>query len=442
MRHNEVVQKLQSNFSTTKNLKESGIPWLGKIPEHWNTCRLDNVTSFINGYAFDSSEFCFDKPISVIRISDIHENGIDYKHCLKVEEKDELKHFAVKFGDILLALSGSIGKMCVYTSHEKAYINQRIAIIRSENSLVKYFLLSKGFGDYLFLVCSGTAQLNISTKDLGNFRIPLPPLQEQKAIADFLDKKTHQIEEFIAKKQKLITLLEEKKQTLINQCVTQGLDSSISLKDSGVEWLGKIPTHWEVLQLKFLGKLRGGDGFPHEYQGKNNYEFPFYKVGDLQKSKDGFFMSETENTISEEIGNIIRAKPFPKNTIVWAKIGEALCLNRRRVLKHVSYIDNNMTGFVIKQNVDLRYAFYLLSSVDLSLFINPSVVPSISEGTQALIRVPLPPLEEQKAIAEYLDTQIAKIDLAISKIKSQINLIKEYKSTLISEAVCGRVGIT
>lgn len=424
MRHNEVVQKLQSNFSTTKNLKESRIPWLGKIPEHWNTCRLDNVTSFINGYAFDSSEFCFDKPISVIRISDIHENGIDYKHCLKVEEKDELKHFAVKFGDILLALSGSIGKMCVYTSHEKAYINQRIAIIRSENSLVKYFLLSKGFGDYLFLVCSGTAQLNISTKDLGNFRIPLPPLQEQKTIADFLDKKTHQIEDFITKKQKLITLLEEKKQTLINQCVTQGLDSSTSLKDSGVEWLGKIPTHWEARKLKYVVSLR------NKKEGESDFRIGLENI----ESKTGKFIQTNESVFDDEgigffEGDVLFGKLRPYLAKVFLADKNGICVSEFLVLR--------------SEKVFNRFLKFLMLSGTFIDIVNSSTygtkMPRANWEFIGNLKIPLPPLEEQKAIAEYLDTQIAKIDLAISKIKSQINLIKEYKSTLISEAVCGRV---
>lgn len=280
------------------------------------------------------------------------------------------------------------------------------------------------FGRYSYGLCSDMNTLRY--EDFQNISIPFPPLEEQKKIANFLDKKTRQIEEFIAKKQKLITLLEEKKQTLINQCVTQGLDPSTPLKDSGVEWLGKIPTHWEVRKLKYVVSLR------NKKEGENDFRIGLENI----ESKTGKFIQTNESVFDDEgigffEGDVLFGKLRPYLAKVFLADKNGICVSEFLVLR--------------SEKVFNRFLKFLMLS---GIFID--IVNSSTYGTKmpranwefiGNLKIPLPPLEEQKAIAEYLDTQIEKIDCVISKIKTQINLIKEYKTTLISEAVCGRVGI-
>ncbi|MBZ7944427.1 restriction endonuclease subunit S, partial [Campylobacter sp. RM13744] len=128
---------------------------------------------------------------------------------------------------------------------DKAYINQRVAIIRGNLRLVKYYFLTRGFSLLIDLACNGSAQPNISTKEIGEFKIPIPPLKEQEQIANFLDEKCEKIQNFIEKKEKLLSLLQEQKQALINETITKGLDKNVKFKNSGIEWLGEIPEHWE-----------------------------------------------------------------------------------------------------------------------------------------------------------------------------------------------------
>lgn len=415
------------------NVKESGIPWLGKIPKHWEMRRLASFGSFSKGGNISKGDLS-DSGNSVILYGDIYTKYEIKTSNLKSKVEKDLESLSTPIysGDILFAGSGEtkedIGKAIVYQGDEKAFAGGDIIIFRQveNNSLfLSYCLNSQYAKTFKAIESKGEIIVHIYASNLRDLKIPLPPLQEQKAIADFLDKKTHQIEEFITKKQKLITLLEEKKQTLINQCVTQGLDSSISLKDSEVEWLGKIPTHWEVRKLKYVVSLR------NKKEGESDFRIGLENI----ESKTGKFIQTNESVFDDEgigffEGDVLFGKLRPYLAKVFLADKNGICVSEFLVLR--------------SEKVFNRFLKFLMLSGTFIDVVNSSTygtkMPRANWEFIGNLKIPLPPLEEQKTIAEYLDTQIAKIDLAILKIKSQINLIKEYKSTLISEAVCGRVG--
>lgn len=441
MQHNEVVQKLQSNFSTTKNLKESGIPWLGKIPEHWEMTIIRSC--------FDESDVrCKLENYPLLSVTQeqgiVSQENITTKKDVSNDDKGNYK--IVPIGGIaynkMRMWQGAVG---LNEIQEGIVSPAYVVVIPKQHIFSKFALylfktpnMIEEFGKYSYGLCSDMNSLRY--EDFQNISIPLPPLEEQKAIADFLDKKTHQIEEFITKKQKLIALLEEKKQTLINQCVTQGLDSSTSLKDSGVEWLGKIPTHWEVKKLKYISKVVLGkmlcnekqEGYSHCYYLKSkNLQWLNVDISQVEK----MWFSEYEKSI-------YRVK---KDDLLVSEGGEVgkTCIWNDEIEE--CYIQNSVHKITMDSLNHPRFFLYVFF-VYGKKGVFESIVNRVSIAHLVLeklvnIDFAVPPLEEQKAIAEYLDTQIEKIDLAICKIKSQINLIKEYKITLISEAVCGRIGV-
>ena len=423
--------------------KESGIPWVGKIPEHWEILPLQAVFQ-------NRSENNSDKRISLI-LSLVKDLGIipyEEKGDIGNKSKDDLSQYKIaRENDIVLnkmnAVIGSIGISKYVGLVSPIYLV--LAIRNHELFSPLYFSRMfeiKALQESLSQYASGIMKIreSIDYLDFKKMHIPLPPLEEQKAIADFLDKKTHQIEEFITKKQKLITLLEEKKQTLINQCVTQGLDSPTSLKDSGVEWLGKIPTHWEVKKLKYISKVVLGkmlcnekqEGYSHCYYLKSkNLQWLNVDISQIEK----MWFSEYEKFI-------YRVK---KDDLLVSEGGEVgkTCIWNDEIEE--CYIQNSVHKITMDSLNHPRFFLYVFF-VYGKKGVFESIVNRVSIAHLVLeklvnIDFAVPPLEEQKAIAEYLDTQIEKIDLAICKIKSQINLIKEYKTTLISEAVCRRVGI-
>lgn len=201
-------------------------------------------------------------------------------------------------------------------------------------------------------------------------------------------------------------------------------------------WIGDLPKAWNVRRLKEVGRLFGGAGFPHEYQNVQGEELYFYKVGDLSLSENGKTLLASPHTISKETARVLRATIVPKSAIVYAKIGAALLLNRRRMTTEACCIDNNMTAYVTEaKKVIPEWAFYWLSTIDFGEHVNLGAVPSFSEGYQSVLPIPVPPVEEQKVIARFLDFKTAQIDALIAKKKVLLDKLVEKRTALISHAV-------
>ncbi|EAI8564218.1 restriction endonuclease subunit S [Campylobacter upsaliensis] len=452
----------QSPYESSEiSYKPSGIKWLGEIPKHWEICKLNKVSYFINGYAFESSHFDYSFSIPVIRIGDIQNDKIIYHTCLMTKEQENLKNFMIYRGDIVIALSGATtGKFAVCNSNKKAYINQRVAIIRSDIKILKYYLSTFGFVNYIDMLCNGSAQPNISTKEVGNFKIPLPPLQEQKEIAEFLDSKCEKIQNYIEKKQKLITLLQEKKQALINEAVcgrvachtersevstmesrffanAQNDKGNISYKDSGIEYLGLIPHHWEVVKVKYIATTNIGLVYdPSEIATNENVGYPVLRANNIQNGKIDY-----KDVI------YVAKKIDDKQLTISGDLLMCVRNGSENLLGKTAKIENNNFSFgaftaIIRSDLN-NYLYWIFQTEmlkkSISSFIVSIGIGQISQDDIKNFKIPLPPLQEQKEIAAFLDSKVAQIDSVIEKTKKQIELIKEYKNTLINEAVCGRI---
>ena len=294
-----------------------------------------------------------------------------------------------------------------------------------------------------YVVCSkgvGTIQRNLYWPHLKRVLTLVPPLLEQAAIVRYVGHVDQRIRRYVAAKRKLIALLEEEKQAVINQAVTRGLDPKVRLKDSGVPWLGGVPKHWEVPRLKDVGYLKSGAGFPHSHQGNLSAEFPFFKVGDMAVSGNERRMQAWKHTVSSDTANILGAHVFLPNTIVFAKVGAALLLNRRRVLTRPSCIDNNMMGFLPRGH-STEWMCHWLSTVDFRMVVNPGAVPSVNEGQLEVLPVLVPPLSEQAAIVEYLEKATTDFNAAIARARRQIELLQEYRTRLIADVVTGKLDV-
>ena len=218
--------------------------------------------------------------------------------------------------------------------------------------------------------------------------------------------------------------------------VGKGAKPYRTYRPSGVKWLGEVPEHWGVRRLKDVGVLIAGAAFPEALQGLEGEELPFFKVADLDKSRDGRWLEDPEHTISREAAAEIRARVIPQRSVVYAKIGAALLLNRRRVNSRPACIDNNMSAYVPdRDQITTHWALYTLSLLDFGEHVNPGAVPSLSEGDQAILPLPIPPLDEQRAIADYLDRKTERIDSLAAKMRLFIERLREYRTALITRTV-------
>ena len=203
---------------------------------------------------------------------------------------------------------------------------------------------------------------------------------------------------------------------------------------SGIEWLGDIPESWKPLPFKRLGRFRAGSGFPDAKQGFVDEEIPFYKVSDMNLEGNEIFMSRHNNSVSRKTAHALRAFIFPPGTIIFAKVGAALLLNKRRILASEACVDNNTMGFM-REGCDLKWAYYWMCNLDLANLANPGAVPSVNEGQICETPVALPPPDDQCAIGRFLDRETERIDALIEKKERQIELLEEKRAALISHAV-------
>ncbi|EOX1264701.1 restriction endonuclease subunit S [Campylobacter upsaliensis] len=270
-----------------------------------------------------------------------------------------------------------------------------------------------------------------------NIKIPLPPLQEQKEIAEFLDKKCEKIQNYINKKQKLITLLQEKKQALINEAVTKGLNPNIEFKNSGIEYLGLIPHHWEAVKVKYVATTNIGLVYdPSEITTNENIGYPVLRANNIQNGKIDY-----KDVI------YVAKKIDDKQLAISGDLLMCVRNGSENLLGKTAKIENNNFSFgaftaIIRSDFN-NYLYWIFQTEmlkkSISSFIVSIGIGQISQDDIKNFKIPLPPLQEQKEIAEFLDKKCEKINSAIEKTKKQIELVREYKNTLINEAVCGRI---
>lgn len=412
--------------------KDSGIQWIGQIPEGWNVGRLKDISVFINGYAFNSNTFSKEYGKRVIRIGDIG-STIDYVNCIRTtEQNDALGLYRIYENDILIAMSGATtGKSCLAVNVEEAYINQRVGIIRSEHyGYISYILQMPYLSEYISLNDAGSAQPNISGKSIGNLPISIPPVSEQESIARYLDDKTAKIDETVNLLVQQKADLQQYRKALISQTVTRGLTPNAKLKDSGIQWIGQIPDTWKIDRLKNYYSFEKGKRaalYTSEYIGEHYGTFPVYSG---QTENDGIM--GTIDSFDYDVEECLFT------TTVGAKVMTPKILHGKFSLSQNCLI---MQAFA--NNVVNHYVYYMI----LKLFehaksqIPTYMQPSLRiEDLKKYICV-IPPLSEQQAIADYLDNKTAKIDEAIKRIDEQIADLRAYRTALISDVVTGKIDV-
>jgi type I restriction enzyme S subunit len=245
--------------------KDTGVEWMGDIPQHWVATELKRFSSVQGGYAFSSNNFT-DVGTPIIRIGDIKTDGcVSLESCkfVKTNSPEEHREYKINKGAILMAMTGAtIGKAGQYKEGSPALLNQRVGSFKCDtkhlsDKFLWHLLNSSGYQEYIKLTAFGGAQPNISDSGMISYHSSLPPLPEQKQIARFLDHETGKIDRLILKQQQLIELLKEKRQAVISHAVTKGLNPNAPLKPSNIEWLGDVPEHWEVKRMKHISPKIG-----------------------------------------------------------------------------------------------------------------------------------------------------------------------------------------
>ena len=419
-------------------MKPSGIEWIGDIPDDWEVIKTKFLFNVYGGSTpkVNVSEYWGDKItwITPGELGDDIKIVLNSKRMLSEKGLNSCGATLVSKGSIIISNRAPIGQVCLAGSELCTNQGCKSLVAKIKLSCLFFYYFFKVQSEVLNMLGNGTTFMELSTSDLLNFKIPFPTIKEQQKIADYLDEKCGEIDATIAKQKESIEKLKAYKQSLISETVTKGLDKSAPLKPSGIEWIGDIPYDWEIRKVKNTGKLIGGSGFPEEYQGVKDEKIPFIKVKSLAEdpiSRNG------KDSISESIRSKLNAEKFIKGSVVFAKVGAALLLQRFRILEFDSCIDNNMMGF-IPLVIEPRFFKYVTILFDFSYFVNPGTVPSINQEQIGNIKIPFPPLKSQEKIADYLDSKCSQIDKYITEKQNIIQKLDAYKKSLIFECVTGK----
>ncbi|WP_270988793.1 restriction endonuclease subunit S [Campylobacter upsaliensis] len=450
----------QSPYESSKvSYKPSGIEWLGEIPQSWEIRRLKHLTILFTGESIkdaDKDKYSIvENAIPYIATKDIglDSNDVNYNNGMFIQNDDTGFKRAYKNSTLLCLEGANAGKKIAFLNQEVCFVNKLCCISNKSKELdskaLFYFFQGSFFKNTFFSNISGLIG-GVTTTQLGNFKIPLPPLQEQKEIAEFLDKKCEKIQNYINKKQKLITLLQEKKQALINEavcgrvaCHTERSEvSTTAYKPSGIEYLGLIPHHWEVRRVATLGKFFKGSNISKNDLQDSGVSVVLY--GDIYTKyeiKTKQFQSKiAENFAKDKTQILCGDLLFSGSGETKEDIGKCICY----LGNEKAYVGGDV--IVLRQmGQDSLFLSYVLNSdyikYQKAVISKGEIIIHIYASNLRDLKIPLPPLQEQKEIAEFLDKKCEKINSAIEKTKKQIELVKEYKNTLINEAVCGRIDL-
>jgi type I restriction enzyme S subunit len=427
--------------------KDSGIEWIGDIPEHWEVKRLKYIGESIIGITYSPKDLVQENGTLVLRSSNIQNGKLSLKDTVHINKEIPDK-LTTRIGDILIcSRNGSrrlIGKnITINEKTEGETFGAFMTVFRTE----QYEFISKYFNSQVFSGQSGlflTSTINqLTVNTLNNFFTALPPKKEQIKIANYLNKKSKKIDKLISQKKKLIELYELEKESIINQAVTKGINPEINLKDSGVANLGGIPEHWDITRMANIGKFSKGKGVSKSQI--TSQGLPVILYGDIYTKYDHVTNDLERKTSKDTSENSIQI--FNNDLLFTASgetkedIGKCVLFNRN----YEAFAGGDVIIFRQNKNNSsfLTYTFnsffFKKQKAKLS---KGEIVVHIYQSQLRDIYFPLPPNDEQVEIANYLEKELIKIKAKEKKIKKLIKLLKEYKISLISDVVTGKIKVT
>jgi type I restriction enzyme S subunit len=430
--------------------KASDIEWIGDIPESWKVIKLGYLSKMIVPMR--------DKPLDLsgqipwLRIEDFDGKYISNSKSGQGVTEETVSKMNLKIfpqGTVVCSCSCAMGKTAIVKA--PLITNQTFIGIVPNKTLSSdylYYLITTS-ERYLNSISTGAIQTYLSREDFESLKIPSPSLKEQLYIATFLDTKTAEINTAISKKQQLMQLLNEKKEALISEAVTKGINPDVTLQETGIDWLSKIPQHWEVKKLKYIIKdLVSGSSVNSLDQPVSGNEIGILKTSCVYSSS--FDPLENKKVLEEEIERV--CCPVIKNSIIISR------MNTPDLVGASGYVTNDypnlflpdrlwQTVFYEKKDISVKWLYFLMISQKFRSELSSkatgtsSSMKNISKDDLLNTQIPYPDFNTQCLIANYIEEVISKTNTTTSKIEKEITLLEEYKASLIYEAVTGKIDV-
>ena len=405
-------------------MKDSGIEWIGEVPQHWTLQKIATLYQVRNQKVSDK-DF---PPLSVTM------KGIvpQLETAAKTNDGDNRK--LVRVGDFAINSRSDRRGSCGISSYDGSVSLINTVLTPKGEMNPKYYnwlFHTVQFADEYYKCGHGIVDDLWTTtwQEMKRITIPTPPIDEQKAIAEFLDKKCEEVDGLIADIQMQINTLEQYKRSTITEAVTKGLNSTAEMKDCELEWASKIPTHWEVVPNKYL-------------MAKKKIIQPIYKGEDiLSLTVNGVIKRDLENPSGKMPTSFDGYQVVYPNNLLMCLFDIDVTPRCVGVVKDYGLTSPAYSQFILNEKADTNYYYYYYLSLDFTkelLHLAKNQRHSLNEEQFGAIKAVVPPIDEQEAIAEYLDKKCAEIDACIEEKKSEISVLETYKKSIIFEYVTGK----
>ena len=427
------------SFRKYAEYKESGVAWLGEVPKHWEVKRLKFCVQLTDQKMKADRE----KPLPYVGLENIQSwTG----KLLPIDPDVVPTSAANRFGKgmtLFGKLRPYLAKAC--NPDFEGLCSTELLVFKStgfDRRLLLYLLLTDGFIKTVDSSTYGAKMPRANWDFIGSCIVPVPPLEEQKQIAAFLDKETAKIDALVEKQEQLITLLREKRQAIISYAVTRGLNPDVKMKDSGIEWLGEVPAHWEVKKLKYIVTKPLMYGANEAAIDEDRDQPRFVRITDIRNN--GTLREDTFRSLPYHL-----ARPYmlQEGDVLLARSGATV---GKSFIYSSDWGECCFAGYLIKASIDISkaspYWFYRYTESDyywnwISSTLIQATIQNVSADKYNNFPLCIPPKREQERIIAFLDSETTKIDTLIEKCETAIDLLKERRTALISAAVTGKIDV-
>ena len=403
-----------------REYRDSGVKWLGEIPSHWEVKRLGSYFSERHVKVSDKDY----APLSVTKLGVFPQ----WENVAKTNDGDNRK--LVKSGDFVIN-SRSDRKGSSGVSDRDGSVSLINIVLQPRQTIIgrfsQYLLKSYLFIEEYYRNGRGIVADLWTTRydEMKTIKVAIPSIKEQEAIANYLDTVTSKIDAAIAQQQKMIDLLNERKQIIINNAVTKGLDPNVKMKPSGIDWIGDIPEHWQLMPYRYLFYNLDYLRMPitADQRSRNNPQYDYYGASGVIDKIDYYNVDDKVLLIGEDGANLL-LRNLP---LIYKAEGKFWVNNHAHILKPI--------------RDDYDFMAYVMEAADYTLFVTGSAQPKLSQSNLNCVKLPIPPIKEQGEIVDSLSKKTEGIAVALANVKKQISLLQERKQIIINDVVTGKVKV-
>lgn len=440
-----------SDYKTYPAYKDSGVRWIGNVPDHWDVASVKYYYDAMLGKMIQPNQISDDDTLVPYHRT----QTVQWEKVVDSDTKEmwasprDIEQFSLKKGDLLICEGGDVCRAAIIKNNpgKETIFQNSIHRVRPKGEYCVSWMMrlmqhlrSSGWVDVL---CNKNTIVHFTSDKLGSLECPLPPPKEQSYISRFIDHETNRIDTLIKKKNRFIELLKEKRQALITHAVTKGLDPNVTMKDSGVEWIGKVPEHWETIKVARIGDLFKASGGTK--RDNTDHGIPCIRYGDIYTTHEYFINKSRTYIGADKIGDYTKIRYGDALFAASGETFEDIGRSAVNLLKEKACCGGDVIILRPKINIDPIFLGYTLDSKDTkaqkAIMGKGYTVMHIYVDQIRDLNIAVPPLYEQESIGIFLKHETDRIDTLIEKTQMSIDLLKERRSAFITAAVTGQIDL-